>query len=989
MDETTDASDHEEELDTDVQITVINNENTQTISVVENIQENLPEYTSINQTPNKTYNNMDGTTFNNLINKFYDESVKFRKNLFLVPTGNSGKEYVKLLTEWMTNYNSGNTFHGIAMKVVMTLPNLLLQKPSAKSKAKEHTAALERRLRLWREGELTDIWKECLIIQKKLTTTKPQRSQEDISRTFSKLMFEGKVGPALRFLEENADNAVLSPTNEVIAKLQALHPASEEISPNTLIAGPLQPINTAYLLSIDEEEILKAANRTTGSAGPSMFDAKQWKRILVSKKYRSEGKDLREAIAMFARKIGTEILDPNTLECYVAGRLIALNKAPGEEVLQVRPIGVGEVLRRIVGKTISWCLGQEIQEAGGPLQVSTGLKGGAEAAIHAMKRIYDEETTNAVILVDASNAFNRLNRRAALHNIQYLCPPFSTVLINTYRLPARLFLSGGAEISSEEGTTQGDTLAMAFYGIGTNPILRILRQQVPEVKQVWLADDATGAGKLAPLKEWWVKIAKEGTKFGYHVKPSKSWLVLKDSNKLQQTEELFRDFPINITVEGKRHLGAAIGTLDFKNKYMSEKVNKWCTEMENLTEVAKSQPHAAYSAFIHGQQHKFTYFLRTIAGISSCLEPLDDIINNKFIPTLFGREVSESEREIISLPIREGGLGLRYVSKNADQSYRASSQITRLLIKHIMEQSDELPDATQELIDKKTTTTEQKTAETTRATNIKSQQTAELQRTLDQFSQPGASSWLGALPIAAQGFDLNKGEFQDALCMRYLMPIRNLPSHCPCGSKFDQTHALNCMRGGFVNARHDNIRDFECKLLQSICTDVESEPHLQPIQNKSTYTASANTEDNARLDIRARGFWRRGQNAFFDVRVTNADNISQQNTRLDSVLKKHETEKKKKYNRRVMEVEHGSFTPLVFTTSGVMSHECSKFHKALAEKISTKKDERYDTIMRYLRVKLSFLSLKSTLLCLRGTRRGKGNLGSGEDFGFTLDELGL
>ena len=125
------------------------------------------------------------------------------------------------------------------------------------------------------------------------------------------------------------------------------------------------------------------------------------------------------------------------------------------------------------------------------------------------------------------------------------------------------------------------------------------------------------------------------------------------------------------------------------------------------------------------------------------------------------------------------------------------------------------------------------------------------------------------------------------------------------------------------------------------------------------------------------------------MRVTNPDNVSQQNTRLESVLKKHETEKKKKYNRRVMEVEHGSFTPLVFTTSGVMSHECSKYHKALAEKIAEKKDERYDTIVRYLRVKLSFLALKSTLLCLRGTRRGKGNLGSGEDFGFTLDELGL
>ena len=69
-----------------------------------------------------------------------------------------------------------------------------------------------------------------------------------------------------------------------------------------------------------------------------------------------------------------------------------------------------------------------------------------------------------------------------------------------------------------------------------------------------------------------------------------------------------------------------------------------------------------------------------------------------------------------------------------------------------------------------------------------------------------------------------------------------------------------------------------------------------------------------------------------------------------------------------MEVERGSFTPLVFTTTGVMSHECSIFHKALAEKLSDKQGERYEVIMRYLRVKLSFLALKSMLLCLRGSR---------------------
>ena len=90
-----------------------------------------------------------------------------------------------------------------------------------------------------------------------------------------------------------------------------------------------------------------------------------------------------------------------------------------------------------------------------------------------------------------------------------------------------------------------------------------------------------------------------------------------------------------------------------------------------------------------------------------------------------------------------------------------------------------------------------------------------------------------------------------------------------------------------------------------------------------------------------------------------------------------------------MEVEHGTFTPLIFTTTGVMGHECSIYHKNLAEKISEKKNERYSDIMRYLRVKLSFLAIKSTLLCLRGSRTLSKVEGVNSDFGLALNELGL
>ena len=111
---------------------------------------------------------------------------------------------------------------------------------------------------------------------------------------------------------------------------------------------------------------------------------------------------------------------------------------------------------------------------------------------------------------------------------------------------------------------------------------------------------------------------------------------------------------------------------------------------------------------------------------------------------------------------------------------------------------------------------------------------------------------------------------------------------------------------------------------------------------------------------------------------------------LKAVLRDAEMGKKRNYNRRVMEVEHGSFTPLVFTSTGVMSHECTIFHKALAEKFSEKRGERYEEVMRYLRVKLSFLALKSTLLCLRGSRSSsKTVINVNCDFGLALNELGL
>ena len=130
----------------------------------------------------------------------------------------------------------------------------------------------------------------------------------------------------------------------------------------------------------------------------------------------------------------------------------------------------------------------------------------------------------------------------------------------------------------------------------------------------------------------------------------------------------------------------------------------------------------------------------------------------------------------------------------------------------------------------------------------------------------------------------------------YGKDLKGLPSKCPCGQPFNMTHALNCKTGGFITIRHNRVKDFEAKLLTEICNDVEIEPPLQPLEGE---IINGLTSVNGRPDVRARGFWREGQNAFFDARITNT---------------KHEREKKRQYNNKIMNV--GTFTPLVFSVNG-------------------------------------------------------------------------
>ena len=210
-----------------------------------------------------------------------------------------------------------------------------------------------------------------------------------------------------------------------------------------------------------------------------------------------------------------------------------------------------------------------------------------------MRSIFQAPETEAVLLVDAINAFNSLNRKAALHNISIICPSLARTLIKTYRAPVRLFITGSGEIYSTKRTTQGDPLAMAMYALAIVPVIYQLRASCPEVRQAWYGDDATVASTCRGLRSWWNELAHRGLSFGYYPNASKTYLVVKQEYE-EPAKEAFADTDVHITTHGKRHLGAVLGSKTFTEQYVDNKVQGWMKDVMNITDVASSQPHAAY-----------------------------------------------------------------------------------------------------------------------------------------------------------------------------------------------------------------------------------------------------------------------------------------------------------------------------------------------------------------------------------------------------------
>ena len=250
------------------------------------------------------------------------------------------------------------------------------------------------------------------------------------------------------------------------------------------------------------------------------------------------------------------------------------------------------------------------------------------------------------------------------------------------------------------------------------------------------------------MRDWWSGLQDLGSLYGYYPNTLKTWLIVTPAYLLD-ARRLFEGTGVQVTVEGRHHLGAALGSRFFTEQYVSEKVDSWSCCVAKLSDIAKVHPHNAYSAFTHGLCNKWTYFLRTIPGISSLLEPLEAVISSKFIPALTGRFISDDERALLALPIRLGGLGIVDPQTVSDFKFAASEKVTSPLVGLILRQAMSfgchVVDA-QHLAKSEVIASKHQAAEE-RATSVCDSLPSDMKRMISLLNEKGASSWLSALSV--------------------------------------------------------------------------------------------------------------------------------------------------------------------------------------------------------------------------------------------------
>jgi hypothetical protein len=706
----------------------------------------------------------------------------------------------------------------------------------------------------------------------------------------------GRLGHAARIL--GGLTSAPSRTAETIQALRDKHPMGFA-DPFGALPGPSP--HTAP----SSEAIIEALYSFKPDTAPGVSG---WTVALLKLAIRSDS--FKKMLATLASMVLAGTAPGRGLLC--ASRLVALEKPGGG----VRPIAVGELIYRLCTKAV---LRHSFKpDFLSPGQFGVGTKGGVEPLIRAIQRVVDDSVVGVeythVTSLDFSNAFNTLDRADMAQAVRKHAPGLFRLAKWAYDKPSRLVIGSGNEvilqIPSSQGVRQGDPLGPLLFSIGIRPILEKLSLQLgPDCVVLAYLDDVYILSKSDETLD-------EVQDF---------FTVLGSSLELNR-EKSFTTSVEAIKRDGFDMLGSCIGPIWTRRLFLKNKV----IELENKVNKLVDVPHQ------HGLLLLRQCMQQDLRHLQRCLfskdiemewEKLDSILWNAALRLRSSSDPpdpSSRDQEIISLPVKMGGLGLLSYKTCAPLAYAAASETSDKLLESILGPAPSPPTLT-DAEDPGSIAPQRvrcgKAFEAQQDALFRTLDSHQIKTILESASGLGRK-WLSVIPFH-QALRLTDFEVSAALHHRTLNPGSAVCSMC--GILNSAGHAEVCTKGTkWTIARHEQVKYAIKRALETAeGVQVRVEPFI--------------ADTNRRNDLRVTGSEASGlSNHEYDVTVVSlacrdavATNIPPQiqpnkPAELGHALIKKFLDSKAANKRKRLPENNVPFTPLVFTVGGMMDDDTGK-----------------------------------------------------------------
>ena len=774
---------------------------------------------------------------------------------------------------------------------------------------------------------------------------------------------EGKINDAdisgaLRVL--SSEDSIATPSTEVLDVLRSKHPVE---MPDAVYPDP--PDWSALPPDVTVEEVLAAVQSfPNGSAGGIDGLRPQHLKDMLNQSIGAAHSSLAEALAKLMTVMIHGKAPEGICDIFYGASLTALKKKDGG----IRPIAVGNTLRRLASKIVSKRVGRSMEQLVRPEQVGCGTKGGAEAAVHAARCFVEEVQLESRVLLklDFKNAFNTIHRHVLLQLVRDSLPEYFPFLWQTYRFPSKL-LYGEHILESARGVQQGDPLGPMLFCL----VIRELTKSLVSPFNVWYLDDGTVGGDIDSVLLDLETVVSEGSKLGLELNTTKCEMFVFDGEAAERNlvRERARASCAGLLFPSETEL-SLLGAPLLKEGLLpavQEKTSNLAVLQSRLNLLCAHQ--ALFLLKNCLGLPKLLYVLRCSPAwkVPEALKEFDESIRVS-LSAITNTELDEKTWRQATLPVSLGGLGIRRTEEIALSAYLASIHSVQQLVSTIFPDSD-LDSAVEESLLRWSSTNDIQPP----TPEIRSQQRAwdcpmtkgiydGLLRVADlndkarllACSAKNSGAWLHALPAAPLGNLLDDNALRIAVGLR-LGSRLCLRHSCRCGATVDEFghHGLSCQRSVGRVSRHDALNETIRRALVSANVPARLEP-------KGMLEADRRRPDGMSLVP-----WKHGKALTWDVTVVDTvalTHVVDSAGRAGSAAENAEKKKTEKYS------DLGSqylFYPVGLETFGTWGPSATDLLEAVGRKMAEQSGESRS--VQFFKQRISIDIQRGNCYCVLGT----------------------